>query len=434
MPSFDYPKDVRFSCRRCGDCCRTWNVMLASGEAESLASLDRVEREDDLVDARTVVSTRHPDRGTRVERLARDAEGACVYLGSDDLCRIQRHFGADAKPLMCRLYPFGFSRLGEGWTVDCSFSCSSIAAGEGEGLEASLVDWQSLLEQAAETSERSHRFDRRRSLEGPLLLDLQEHLLAFLNDPSLPLIERVRCCLQFVRLATTGDPTTSSAKVLRDAIAKGLPTQIASIPCEGGMDPSQQAFFQQWLYLTLNPVPGNFDQLPPAERQRVEKDRVVAGNLFRDRKGQPRIENRELAISWQELDEIDAGPFLNHDCAPLGVYLRAKITGQRYLVAGNGELPFVEAVPSFLLAYPMALWTSRALAADRGCDQVHEQDVRAALRLLDRTLGTLSTAQLPKKVRKACTFLLTETDLVVSAVNHLLGRTEVTENLPPSVD
>ena len=46
--------------------------------------------------------------GGPVMRLPRHVDGACVYLGKDNACRIHQHFGAASKPLMCRLYPFGF--------------------------------------------------------------------------------------------------------------------------------------------------------------------------------------------------------------------------------------------------------------------------------------------------------------------------------------
>src|SRR5688500_17392162 len=102
---FEAPENVRFTCTKCGDCCRTWNVALATGERESIEALDWTTREIDLVDA--VVTVQLPGQPWPPRhRLARHDDGACVFLGKANQCRIHEHFGADAKPLVCRMYPF----------------------------------------------------------------------------------------------------------------------------------------------------------------------------------------------------------------------------------------------------------------------------------------------------------------------------------------
>ena len=69
----------------------------------------------------------------------------------------------------------------------------------------------------------------------------------------------------------------------------------------------------------------------------------------------------------------------------------------------------------------MAIWTSQALAADRGAAAVEDEDLRRALRLLDPSVGQLATSRLPKKQARVCDFIMLETDFVVSARNELLG-------------
>ena len=51
-PLLEYPKDVCFSCTECGDCCRSFDLLLGPGERERLADLDWAGREGDLVGAR----------------------------------------------------------------------------------------------------------------------------------------------------------------------------------------------------------------------------------------------------------------------------------------------------------------------------------------------------------------------------------------------
>jgi lysine-N-methylase len=426
---FQPPPGLRFTCTRCGDCCRGWNVMLGPGEEEALRAREWEGREPDLVAASTVVTTALPGGG-RARRLARHDDGACVSLGTDSLCRLHRHFGAGAKPLMCRLYPFAFVPVGGRLGVDASFACRSIAQGSGAPLAEQAAEWTALLAETGAPVEGRHRLDRARPLAGPVLWELEHHLLTFLADATLPLFERVRCCLQLVRLATSGDPGTAAAAKLREAIARGLPRQIAKIPRGGGMDRTQRAVFYQWLFLALNPLPPNADLLAGPAREREERRRVEAGQRFAALQGAPWVDNHELDVTHEAIAAVDASLVTADDAPLLARFLAAKVVGQRFLVAGEEELPFVEAVPLFFLSYPMAIWTARALAAGRGAAVVAAEDLRRALGLLDRTLGQVSLAALPARVAKAVRFVVEETDLVVAATNELVGWVDPPDDGP----
>jgi lysine-N-methylase len=408
--------------------------MLGPGEEEGLRSLDWSGRDAELAGVETVVTSELPG-GRRVRRLARRADGSCVYLGADQLCTIHRHFGGDHKPLLCRLYPFAFHPVGDRIAVDCSFACRSVSRGSGEPLAARWPEWTALLGGRGDAAQR-HRLTRDRRIDGALLWELEHHLLGFLSEESLPLFDRVRCCLQMVRLATSGDPATATAAKLRAAIARGLPKQIAAIRRGGPMDRTQRAVFYQWLFLALNPPPPNFDLLDRGARRVEERRRLEAAERFVAQEGAPWVDDRPLAVTCEQAAAVDAGAVAGERAPLLARYLRAKVIGQRFLAAGEEELPLVEAVPLFLLVYPMAIWTSRALAADRGAAAVEEEDLRRALALLDRTLGQVPLAALPAKVARAWRFVVEDTDLVVAATNELLGWEDPPEDdelLPPAL-
>ena len=90
-------KDAGFHCRRCGACCRIKDgiVRVSDAEAVRIASFlgmgvsDFIERETELA----------PDR--RSLMLKSRPDGSCVYLTSDNLCRINT-----VKPDKCRTFPF----------------------------------------------------------------------------------------------------------------------------------------------------------------------------------------------------------------------------------------------------------------------------------------------------------------------------------------
>jgi hypothetical protein len=258
------------------------------------------------------------------------------------------------------------------------------------------------------------------SVDGATMWDIEHHMLSLLADGSLTPVDRVRCVAQFVRLATTGDPAQPTAAVLRKTMAKGIPIQIRDAPLEATMDKTQQAVFYQWLYLALNPAPRRFHQLAPAEQATVHTQRETAGRRFRDRAGRPTVDGVELDVDFARIALVETGIFVSGDCRPGLDFLCAKIIGQKFLVAGLRELPLVEAALKFLLCFPMAVWTSKALAADRGAAEVEEPDLRLAIRLIDRTLGQIPTSLLPPKQREVYNWVMLETDLVEAATNDLL--------------
>ncbi len=84
-----------FVCRRCGNCCRAPGyVRLRPGEGEAIAAALGIG-ERDFFDRCTRLTA---DR--RGLSLTEAADGSCVFLQPDNLCRI-----VAAKPAQCRGYP-----------------------------------------------------------------------------------------------------------------------------------------------------------------------------------------------------------------------------------------------------------------------------------------------------------------------------------------
>ena len=356
-------------------------------------------------------------------QISRKPDGACIYLSSENQCRIHQHFGPEAMPLMCRLYPFGFYAMGERTTVDVSFYCRSVGQGSGAPIGDSVADYARLIPSRDSTDKRRHWLRDQISLDGSTMWEIEHHMLSLLADGSLTPVDRIRCVLQYVRLATAGDPAQPTAALLRKAMAKGIPIQIRDAPLEATMDRTQQAVFYQWLYLALNPAPRRFHRLAPPEQAAVQSQRETAGRRFQDRDGRPTVDGVELGVDFERIALVETDIFVSGDCRPGQDFLCAKIIGQKFLVAGHRELPLVEATLKFLLCFPMVVWTSKALAADRGAAEVEEPDLRQAIRLIDRTLGQIPTSLLPRKQRDVYDWVMLETDLVEAATNDLLvGR------------
>lgn len=396
--------------------------MLGPGEPEHLRGLDWDGRDDELAAASVV--TKQGERSI----LARDDDGACVFLGDENQCRLHEHFGADAKPLMCRLFPFGFLPVGDRIAVDVSFACRSVSEGSGRPLEVREPEWAKL---AGDTDDDTrHRFSKKYQVEGALLWELEHHLLELVSNRSLSVVDRVLGVGEFIRLATTSDPTTAAARQLRQVMVSGIPALVRerrsaealSNVSAVSMDKTQRAIFFHLLFLLLNPTPPELHAASGKSRQKEVKRRVQAADGYKFSKARPWVDNHEVDVDYAAVAAVAPG-FVMDDAGAMLVehFFEAKIIGQKFMREGERELAFVEAVPRLLLLFPMLVWTAKALAANEGVAEVAEAHVRRGLRLLDRSFGEINLSELPAKQRKAWQFVLLETDIVTCACADMLG-------------
>ncbi len=132
-----FSQDQRFTCARCGRCCRRTTVPITAGEAESYrkAGAARWFREgaDDTSVAPGDPFELIPGHAPLL-RIRKRADGACGFLSPAGLCRIHENMGADRKPLACRLFPFRFHPTDEGEVVTASFACPTVIANQGDTL------------------------------------------------------------------------------------------------------------------------------------------------------------------------------------------------------------------------------------------------------------------------------------------------------------
>lgn len=118
---------TRFACRGDGLCCGDVHLWGPITEREA-ATLSLIS--PDLL-------TRKPDDGTRV--LAPSAEGRCLLYR--DGCSLHAALGANAKPAVCRRFPFSITATPSGGRVVLSYRCScAIVPSGGEITEADVLE------------------------------------------------------------------------------------------------------------------------------------------------------------------------------------------------------------------------------------------------------------------------------------------------------
>lgn len=423
MPvEYEVPEGVTYGCTMCGDCCRSYHILVTDEERRRIEALDFRGKVDRLADAPRTKKSREPG-SAKFHALDRVPGGACVFLGERNQCLIHEHFGEDAKPLTCRLYPYSFYPLGSKVGVNVAFSCKSVSEGLGEDVRLTQPEWTAkFFHTHGGKDARKHRLVPGREIPGDLAWEIEHTLMGWLKDRSMPFDERIRCGLAFLRLGTTGDPLAKTAAMFREAIAAGIPKQVRKMERAQTMDKSQRAAILQWMFLLLNPRPVDFADRPAAEQRALEQDAVAAGERFRDQKGRPRVGGRELAADFAAIDAVDASFLRQPVQEALERFFCAKIIGQKFLIAsGGGELPLVEGLHRLCLYAPMVFWTAKAFAADRAAAAVEDRDVRRAIRALDQTLGLQDMGAIEGKAGEALRFVAYETELVEAAMNDFLG-------------
>jgi len=135
----------RFTCSACGSCCHGVNVPFDREALERLTPerLEVLQRELHFRHAPVLVL--EAEQGGEALPVCRNRFGACLFL-EDRLCGIHRRFGAEAKPLVCRMFPWDFLVGPDGITVSLQMECRDPKALlEGEPLAAQEGELRELL-------------------------------------------------------------------------------------------------------------------------------------------------------------------------------------------------------------------------------------------------------------------------------------------------
>lgn len=114
---------IRHACHACAACCHGWRVTLHDDDEAA-----RIARHGEALGVAAPI-----DNGA-----LRQADGRCVFLGDDDLCRIHARFGAAEKPRVCQLYPRLSVLAEDGLRLGADPSCSSTWRSHADGPRLDL--------------------------------------------------------------------------------------------------------------------------------------------------------------------------------------------------------------------------------------------------------------------------------------------------------
>ncbi len=128
------PEGINFDCTGCGNCCFSWPVPLTDEDLNRIVSL-KIEgvKEEPF----HIIKTDSP--GSLSERsftsaLGKRPDGKCQFFAPDNRCQIHVEFGEEAKPAMCRLFPYTFTPTPAGVYASASFASTGVLYNSGRPL------------------------------------------------------------------------------------------------------------------------------------------------------------------------------------------------------------------------------------------------------------------------------------------------------------
>jgi lysine-N-methylase len=394
------PLVQNWDCHVCGDCCREYRVGISEAERERIAK-QGWEKEPDFQGI--PLFRRYGPPWRRATQLNRHKDGTCVFLSEQKRCRIHERFGAEAKPLPCRMYPFILVPVGDQWRVGLRFACPSAAANRGQRADGHL---DGIRAQVAELVVREELGDRPASptelgLTPPRLQALQrvgwaeiesliDALLSIIRNPRDPMECRIRKCLALSRLCRQsrfdnikGGRLKEFLSVLTASLDADTPRDPAFLPPPGWIG---RILFRQALAIYTRKDQGR-------KRGLSRKGRIAlflaACRFVWGRGPVPKLHAAMPDGEFERLEE-PAGPLPSEAEQVLERFYAVKIEAMQFCGRTNYQFGFWEGLESLALTYPVAMWLRRLYGHVPPVEAMHQ-----ALSVLDdhfgfnKVLGTL---------------------------------------------
>ena len=387
MADLFFPPGVRYTCIRCGECCRGLEVTLTEAEHERLAARDWSAEVPGYSPDGFFARIRRA-RGRQVWRLRPHPGGACRLLTGQNLCRVHAALGLAAKPFAGRLFPYSFVVTPVGAFVGCRFNCPAVARGKGPTLEEQRREIEQLFGEYVRTYDPPREGDRVRFLGRFELgwhdvVRLEDQLIAFLLLGDLAVPRRLLACWRLVRqFAAAAAGGKGGERV------GGDPEAILAEVREGAEEPPRLSATERLLLRLLAAsflgatLPG-YRELPLLGRIRTR-----LGNLWRRLKialgrGRVRLPGVEAAVAVAEVERVEGTGLDAESTAMLERYFVAKVASQGFFGRACFGRSFAEGLDFLATAYGAVLWLAAAHAAAAGRQRVEADDVEYGIRQAD---------------------------------------------------
>ncbi len=375
----------RWSCHSCGHCCRTLVEHVTNEERRRI--LDQGWAKD--LGVEPVV------RIGRSWVLNKRDNGACVFLDEENRCRIHSRFGADSKPLACRIFPFSVRSSAKGRQASLRFDCPSVATSDGQPLATHRGWLEQLVTELPHDAPEDHEmlwFMRKRRADPREVREFVDRLRRWLDNDKVSMIgrllgaARVTGMLAGAKLDRVRDDRFVD---LLDLLFETLPGGIATAPDaptakQRGM--LRQIAFSHAEHVTLAELRSGFlGRWSARWRQLRSAHRFLVG-----RGDVPPIPGFDRRTTFAAAESVAA----SEECIGeiedlLRRYLAARIEGDTVFAGGYYNWPVFDGFAALWLSIAAAGWLARLFAAIEGRMTVSFADAATALGVVDRAATRL---------------------------------------------
>jgi len=387
LPIKTLPIIERWDCAGCGNCCRGTAIPLSDDDLQRIES-QQWGKHPALAGVAT--TAKRSWIGNR-RQIAQRQDGACVFLTADNRCRIHSEYGADAKPLVCRMYPLQLVPHQKHAILTLRRSCPAAAAENGSELKdhhdraKKLARKGGLMDNAVQPPSIIPRH-RCSWSETVRVASVIERLL---TDQRFPLVRRLAHAARFCRLL--GDAPQDLLEELIDPMSlKDLAEtsqEDVAILFRGQHRPTRltATMFRQ--------VAAEYVRLHSTYRATNSwRDRwmlVRAAFAFVRGSGKvPPLHPLLPEVTFEELEE-PLGHLGTELQQPLIGFFEANARSLQYAIASRPSWSLTESLTALALAFPVAMWLLRWCSHGR---QLTKADVIEVVTVIDRGQGVQSLA------------------------------------------
>ena len=394
MPVRSLPVIQNWDCSGCGACCRAYHVPVTAEER------GRIERQGWEQDEEFQGVAYFAKEGSWLAgggyRLNHRADGACVFLGPDNRCRIHAKFGSAAKPLACRVYPFLLVPAGDHWRLGLRFACPAVAGDQGRPIADHLPEareYAAALEADSPATVGSLPIPLQAGRIVPWsdILRIVTAVSKLLGNTAEPLERRWRTVLGLVGLCrglkldgggdpkkvVTGGRLSEMVHVLGQAADEETPRTVEEVPTPGWVG---RVVFRQVTAVYVRKDHGE----EKGTAQRTPLGRVLAASRFARGSGRiPKVHARLPGVTFAAAEQ-PAGAISREIDGLLTRYYRVKVESLQFCGPTNFGVPFWEGLESLAMTFPVVLWLSRVLVAG---GMGRDEAVSRAVRTVDDNFG-----------------------------------------------
>ena len=375
--------DQRWDCHSCTRCCRDLVVELFEADRRAMDARDW--------SARLGAPPYIPFAGKWV--LNKRADSACVFLQEDGRCRLHAEIGPEAKPVVCRLYPFTLVPSGGRWLAGWRFDCPSIARSRGGPIAThrkELNKLRGLLPAPAVATGGEVALKRNRPAGKREVDALLDPLNRWLGDEGRSWNDRLvgaACLIETLQSANLSAVRDERFVELIEMLAPDLPLAVTRQRTEAPTR-RQHALFRQLAFahtehLTLHEyrslwtrLSRRFGQLGSARRFRRGVGRV------------PPLPGADAEVTFDAVHRV--GPASDDAKAVsdmVGRFVRMRVVSRYQFGPPYYGWPVLDGLRALWMSVGILGWLARCFAAGRGAPVLGEPDVVLALALVDGAIG-----------------------------------------------